>query len=464
MDNAVLIALLSKIVDERLAGLPFHAGPRGPRGVRGQPGQDGQSFVFSEHEEQIKSWAKEFAIKFEDYTAEQIELLRGPKGSDGRDGKSFIFSEHEEQIKDWAREFALKFTDLTADDIEKIRGPRGRDGRDGSDGHSFIFEDNKDAIEGIIRGYVDGISDNLKLRFSDLTDDDISQLRGPRGRDGRDGAGFNFEDHREFFLSLKPKFSDFTDEERASLQLHFSQLTEEEKAELKLRFEDLSDEDRALIRGPRGVRGQRGKDGKDGESIIGPRGLRGLPGPVGARGIGGSNGVDGSDGRDGLDAPYVTRIDVESNRNEFYLRFEFSDGSVLKTNSAPFPKGEVYIVGGGSLKSSGDSGGGTITSNSVKLDYHLATLSAFDRVAEITHHDEGLRTQRIDTITYESAQFPDANIVSTVFYLDVGRQTQRIEKIEWVGSVFDGQSLRKNFDYTASGIKFIKTGFNYELF
>lgn len=100
----------------------------------------------------------------------------------------------------------------------------------------------------------------------------------------------------------------------------------------------------------------------------------------------------------------------------------------------------------------------------VKLKHYLSLLASYDQVVSIAYLDAGLRTERVDTITYTSTLFPDSDIVKTIFYLDVGKLNQRIEKIEYVGAVFSPDSLRKNFTYSLSGIRQIQSGFDYELF
>ena len=113
----------------------------------------------------------------------------------------------------------------------------------------------------------------------------------------------------------------------------------------------------------------------------------------------------------------------------------------------------------------GSSGSGpTPIDYGVKYNYHLASLSAYDRVASISYLDAGLRTQRINTVTLSSAVFPDADIIKPIFYLDVGSIDQRIDKIEYVGAVFSPDSLRKQFSYSLAGIKYKCDGFTYELF
>jgi hypothetical protein len=370
LKNEIFIALLVKKVEERLASLPTTAPHRGPRGQRGAAGRDGKDFDIQEHADTIRAWAKEFALKFEDLSADEIEKLRGPKGRDGRDGKDFSFEENQSEISNLLREFVssqqevlkLKFSDLSTEEISQLRGPRGRDGRDGED---FSFEKNREKIENICREVVGNLSDSLKLKFSDLSAEDIEQIRGPRGRDGRDGRDGNngrdfvFEEHRSFFESLKPKFSDFTPEEVEKLRLHFSDLSEQEKDSLKLRFSDLTDEDRLSLRGSRGPRGQRGVQGDKGED-----GKQGKQGPRGLPGISGRDGRAGKDGRDGVDgkdAPYITDIRVEELRTgvvEFI--FEFSDGTAITTNAVKLPRPNVYNSVGGAATAGGGSGTGPV--------------------------------------------------------------------------------------------------------
>ncbi len=368
MENEILIALLSKLVDEKISQLPVASGPRGPRGTTGHPGSAGRDFDFSEHEETIRAWVKSFTVKFEDFTSHQIDVLRGPRGMAGADGKDFVFEDHEEKIREWTKAFALKFEDLGAEQIEKLRGPRGREGKDGVDGDGFKFELHEDRISGLIRGAVSDMHDSLRLKFSDLSESDISELRGPRGRDGDDGRDFIFDEHRDYFESLRLKFSDLSEEEKESLKLRFSQLTEDEKSSLKLQFTDLTDEDRALIRGPRGVRGQRGSSGKDG--IQGPRGAPGPRGVMGLTGLQGRDGAHGMHGASGRDAPYIVAIDVEEIGGDIVFIFEFSDGSVIRSDRIELPA-PVNVYGGGGI----GGGGRGVVNYDTRIDEVSATVT-----------------------------------------------------------------------------------------
>ena len=308
MKNEVLLAIISKKISEKLEGLSDDLRvPRGPRGPQ------------------------------------------GPQGRDGESGAGFNFEEHAETIREWAREFSLKFEDLTEDQILSLRGPRGRDGKDGA---GFNFGAHKEEIDSIIRDEIEKISESLKLKFSDLTEEDRILLKGERGQRGSPGRDFIFEEHKDFFQSLKPKFSDFTDEERASLVLKFKSLTEEEKSELKLKFSDLTDDDRFLLRGPRGQKGRRGLSGEKGDvGSRGPQGARGLPGPSGmpgARGRDGLDGLDGIAGAAGRDAPWITDIEVRQVKDVVTLVFHFSDGTSVESGVLKLPEGSpsYYAIGG----------------------------------------------------------------------------------------------------------------------
>lgn len=353
VDEIILLALVKK-VEEKLTELQDASQLRGLRGHEGRPGRDGKDFNIEEHRESLKAWAKEFAIKFEDFTAEQIELLKGQDGKDGRngkngkDGKDFSLEENKKYLEALAQRFALKFDDLTDEQVLKLRGVKGDKGRDGKD---FNWEESHEIVKKICQDIVSDCTDSLKLKFTDLTEEEISALRGPKGKDGRDGKDFIFEDHKEYFDSLKLKFSDLTPENIENLKLHFSHLTVEDVNSLKLKFTDLTEEEVATLRGPRGQRGRQGDKGEPGESIRGLPGPRGLPGAT-------IHGRDGADGQDGEDAPYITDVKTEQTKNEIEFVFEFSDGTELRTNSIKLPGGNIYVAGGG-----GGGGGGSGTAD-----------------------------------------------------------------------------------------------------
>ena len=334
---------------------------RGPRGHAGARGRDGKDFVFEEHEEFFKS----LKLKFSDLTEEEREALKGSAGRDGRDGKDFVFEEHEEFFKSLKLKFSdltdeekseikLKYSDLSADDIEGLRGPRGQRGKPGRDGKDFDFEEYRQFFEGLRLKFSD-LSDldkmELKLQFSDLTEDDKESIRGPRGRDGkdgRDGKGFDFEENKAAIEELLPS--------RDSLKLLFSDLTDEERDSLKLKFENLTSDEVMSLRGPRGQRGRAGCQGEKGDTgSMGPRGQVGPMGRQGIPGVMGRTGKAGAQGAAGQDAAEIVEIEVEQpNKKEFSIKIRLSDGRVLETNTVKIPSSNSVVhsvaiggVGGG---------------------------------------------------------------------------------------------------------------------
>lgn len=341
MRSEVLLALVLKAVEERLESFSSESvrlrGPRGFKGETGQDGQDGKSFVFSEHEETIKSWVKEFSLKFSDLSDKEIELLRGPKGLDGKDGKS------------------------------------------------LTFEENKEDIQNLVCEVFETLREDFKLKFEDLSDTDLELLKGPKGRDGKDGKSLTFEDLTDTDKEeLKLKFKDLTAEDIYKLKLKFSDLSDEEISKLKLKFDDLSEDEKISLRGPRGQRGKQGSVGQSGESAFesavkkgfigseqewldslrGPQGLTGPKGEsiIGPRGPIGLSGRDGKDGKDGQDAPYVVDIEVVQDKKYIRFVFKFSDGSDLETNEFKIPTDTIVyspsVIGAGS-SSAGGGGGST---------------------------------------------------------------------------------------------------------
>lgn len=99
-----------------------------------------------------------------------------------------------------------------------------------------------------------------------------------------------------------------------------------------------------------------------------------------------------------------------------------------------------------------------------KFTFHLASLSAYDKIVSIAYLDQGLKTERIDTVTYASSLYPNANLVKTIFWLDVGTMKQRVEKEEYVGAILSPDSLRKTYVYSLDGIKYRRDGYSLALF
>ena len=203
---------------------------------------------------------------------------------------------------------------------QPLKGPRGFRGRDGRD---FDFEEYRDqiaeSVSELVKNQIKSFRlspeqlHELKMKFSDLSDDEIDSLRGPRGRDGRDGRpgrDFDFEENRDSISSMVREFANSMKED---LKLRFKDLSAEDKAELSFKFENFTNEQIEMLKGQRGPRGSRGQKWTPGDP--------GRMGPPGAPGIAGKN------------AASVSKINL--NKDDFGISFEFvfSDGSKVKTNS-----------------------------------------------------------------------------------------------------------------------------------
>ncbi len=358
----------------------------GPKGDRGDKGdsiyiEDIKPLVF----ETVDKVKEELKLKFEDLSPEDLAAITGPRGHKGDKGDSIYVEDIKplvvktvDSIKD---DLKLKFSDLSPEDLLGITGPRGHKG---DKGESIYVED----IKPLVVETVDSIKDDLKLKFEDLSEEHIETLRGPRGHRGEQGVqgpAFDYQENKEEIESV---IADNLMALAPDLKLKFSDLTEEEVDSIKLKFEDLTEEEVTELKGPRGQRGKQGHDGKDGATITvmhgkpnkrgedndlyldsnngdlyyfqdsqwqlrsnirGPRGLPGLPGLAGRDGRNGKDAI-AKDGRDGKDAPTVTNVEVDVKGKEARLVFEFSDGSEIETNYFDMPVSSysvTQIVGGG---------------------------------------------------------------------------------------------------------------------
>lgn len=259
MNKAAILAIVDAFIKERLSEVDTR-GPRGPRGLKGRPGHD---FNFEEHELQILDIIQStiddkyslFKLKFSDLTEEERDSIR-LKFSDltdeelqelkGEDGKPFKFTEHkakifskiessvQETIESIKDELKLKFNDLSEEDLKVLKG---------KDGKSFLFSEHKDRIFNKIEKTIEENRESFKLNFNDLTEEEIEKLRG------KDGKSFYFSEHKDRIFNK------------------IESTIEEIKDELKLKFSDLQENEIESLRGPKGYRGQRGKPGQDGKDF-----------------------------------------------------------------------------------------------------------------------------------------------------------------------------------------------------
>lgn len=247
------------------------------RGERGHTGEKGKDFCFEENREDISNIVTSFIseiknelkLRFEDLSLEELESLRGPRGVQGEKGKSFSLEENLEEITGIIKDelesikpdLKLRFEDLSLEEVESLRGPRGVQGEKGN---SFSFEENKEEVSQIISEYILKIKEDLRFKYEDFSLSQLEELRGPkgvqgeRGRDGIDGKDFLFEENKENISSIIL-------ENKEELKLKFEDLSEEDKQSLRLKFEDLTNENLQEITGPRGQKGKRGERGEAGD-------------------------------------------------------------------------------------------------------------------------------------------------------------------------------------------------------
>ena len=132
MNTEILLALLLKKFEEKLASLPEASPLRGARGQKGSPGKD---FDIVEHAETLRSYAKEFALTFDKLSDEEKEQLRGLQGRAGRDGtngKDFDTKDHLDLFNDLAFKHRITFDQFTEEQREQLRGHKGAKGDTGS--------------------------------------------------------------------------------------------------------------------------------------------------------------------------------------------------------------------------------------------------------------------------------------------------------------------------------------------
>jgi len=372
MNKIVFLALIQKEIEKVMSSLEIPRGEVGDRGPRGPEGKEGKSFIFEEHEDKITSIVKSHLPTEVSITEEQLLALKGERGRDGRDGKDFSFEENKSQIHatlnsildEMKDSLKLKFSDLSEEEVAGLKGAKGRDGKDGKD---FSFEENKSQIHATLNSILDEMKESLKLKFSDLSEEEVAGLKGAKGRDGKDGRDFSFDESRE---EIQAVLTSIVEGLRDDYKLKFSDLTESEVDSLKLKFESLTFEQKQELKGARGQRGKEGSRGPEGKSAFnlaqeagfegtesdwiaslkgpqgdrgekgeqGPRGIRGVPGVVGPRGF------TGDQGPRGKDAPKIESVQALSRAGSLRFEFELSNGQRLETPSVKLPQAESYFI------------------------------------------------------------------------------------------------------------------------
>lgn len=266
-------------------------------------------------------------FRFEDFTKEQLALLKGEKGD------AFTYDDFTpEQLAGLkgAKGDPFTFADFTTEQKEELRGPAGKDGTDGVDGidgRSAVIEGATVSVTQTVgtpsvdvslggtplkRTFAfsfanlkgepgkDGI-DGKPFTFADLTPEQKEELKGDPGAGltilgeyaspealkaahptGKSGDAYLVSGHIWYWAAESKSWAD-----AGQLQGPQGPAGKDGKA---LTFADLTDAQKEELRG------QPGRDGKDGE-----KGADGSPGRDGAPGKDGPPGADGKPGENGKD-------------------------------------------------------------------------------------------------------------------------------------------------------------------
>lgn len=342
-----LLSYIELLVEEQVSEIKNIKGKRGLRGPRGEKGLDGKDGIDGKDGNDFswESFEPKLINKIKEYSIKGDKGERGPRGYagkpgvDGKDGIGFNFEDHKEEIEKIIKSYRLKYEDLTKDQIDELRGPRGfrgqrglpgrkgdpgKDGKDGKDGHDFIFSEHEEKIFEIIN--------KTKLKFSDLSENEKQELRGPRGFRGQKGkAGLNGQSAYEIWL-----------EKNKGSKLDFLM------------------------------------------SLVGPKGFDG------AKGEKGDKGDKGDPGFDGKDAPEISKVRIIKVKDSFKFRFSFEDGTVLTTNQVDLPTGDkkTYLANNTTVtfKLTVEDEGTPISNNNIRK------LNFVGDLVEATETEDGVAT------------------------------------------------------------------------
>lgn len=87
----------------------------------------------------------------------------------------------------------------------------------------------------------------------------------------------------------------------------------------------------------------------------------------------------------------------------------------------------------------------------------------FLRNVNVSYADEGMRSQRIIEMDFESVDDSSQTLSSVISWLDIGKMNQRIEKEILTGSLVSGRTLEKNYLWRLVGIRYVLDGFDYQI-
>lgn len=304
--------------------------------LRGAPGDAGKDFNMETALPFIQNIVEGYMNRNRaDFTpalsAEQLASLKGAPGENGKDVDmnkvtEFIQSTIENKLTSMISNvmvqnmvseivmqdrdnFRLRFEDLTEDQIEMLKGKQGDPGEAGK---NFDPAQNYELLQNITRTYMHDNRRLFCLSLSDLTDSEREQLRGEPGKN------FTFEENEDHIRNI------VADNFRAcseDFKMKFHDLTEQERESLRFKFEHLTADQLQMI-ADRAGRGQRGKPGDDAYQVALGQGFRGSR-------------IDWLMSLQGRSAPTIKSAELKrlDNSGFVYLSLEMSDGTKIETNS-----------------------------------------------------------------------------------------------------------------------------------
>ena len=206
---------------ENLKGAKGEQGLQGLPGIKGEPGTPGERGADGERGLQGPPGPKGEPFKFSDFTQDQLNALKGPKGDNGEPFKYSDFTPEQLAALKGPKGEPFTYADFTAEQLAALKGPKGDTGLQGPVGPKGLDGAKGDqGIQGVAgpqgpigpvgpkgdRGEtgeqgpqgpqgLQGIQGPIgpqgpkgePLRFSDLTPDQIAQLKGPKGDPGPQG-------------------------------------------------------------------------------------------------------------------------------------------------------------------------------------------------------------------------------------------------------------------------------------
>lgn len=251
-------------------------------------------------------------FRFEDFTKEQLALLKGEKGD------PFTFSDFTQEqlaLLKGDKGDPFTFADFTPEQKEELRGPAGKDGTDGVDG----IDGQSAVIEGATASVTQTVGTPavdvqlggtaLKRTFAFS----FANLKGEPGKDGIDGKPFTFADltpEQKEELKGDPGAGLTILGEYASLDALKAAHPTGKSGDAYLitghiwywAAESKSWADAGQLQGPQGPKGEDGKPGRDG--VDGAKGENGKPG---------RDGIDGQPGADGKSAKITSATATVTN-------------------------------------------------------------------------------------------------------------------------------------------------------